>query len=532
MKSFRITGASVSIVNGDNPVYVRHFGFADRRRNIPVEGSTLFRIGSITKVFTASAVMQLAEQGKIDIDKPIRDYIPEFSVKTRFPDAKPITVRSILCHHAGLPCDNLSGYFTEDFEAFHSVIPFLRDSYAVCPPGRMFYYSNPGYESLGVLVARISGMRFHDYIDNVLLRGLGMSGSSIALTGERKLALSKPYRLGREQTEEMMKGIPEGGIHSTAADMALFMAAVMNRGKRLFTNAATLDAMLTPQYPGNAIDMSFVSGLGWFIGRPGLDDAGKVIWHDGGTPNFFSLVVCVPEHNLGITLLTNSATGAMMNHTLSVEILQPLLKESRGKSPPSSSGREPVDLSPDARRLSTGRFFTLSGIAVVFGSGGHLVAKLPSGSFRLLPHRDGWFGVLLMLFGFIPLKLKKLSMLRVGILDINGEKVFALEQLGFKGPQGMHFRPLAVPDSWKQRTGRYVCLSEKNPRLKSFELRHSRDGLSLLMKADKMGRVNLFLDVVNDSEAVTVGYGRFAGETVIASRDTVTVFGLEFTKAK
>lgn len=169
MKTYRVTGASISIVNGAEPAYIKHFGLADKKRNISVGDSTLFKIGSITKVFTASAVMQLAEQGKIDIDKPIKDYIPEFSVKSRFNGARPITVRDIVCHHSGLPCDNLSGYFTEDLRAFHSVIPYLHNAFTVCPPGEMFYYSNIGYELLGVLVNRISGLPFHDYVETMIL---------------------------------------------------------------------------------------------------------------------------------------------------------------------------------------------------------------------------------------------------------------------------------------------------------------------------------------------------------------------------
>jgi CubicO group peptidase (beta-lactamase class C family) len=531
MKVNRITGASISIVNDNKPVLLKHFGYADKKNAVPVTDSTLFRIGSITKLFTASAVMQLAEQDKIDIDKPLKEYIPEFSVRSRFPADKPITVRDILCHHSGLPCDNLNGYFSDNPEAFYSVLPFLQTASKVCPSGQMFYYSNLGYELLGVLVARIGGMPFHEYIDTVLLRRIGMNNSAIALSNERGKTLSKPYRMGKEQIEGMMRGIPEGGIHSTASDMALFMKSILTSEKNLFANSKSFEAMFIPQYPNNSMDMSFVNGLGWFIGKPGLDHGGKVIWHDGGTPNFFSLTVLIPERKLGLTLLTNSSTGALMNHTVSVKILQFLLKESHRTIVPQTQTKEPSDLSPDKMQTLTGRFFTLSGIAEVLLSGGHLLAKLPSGTFRLMPHRDDWFGVRLILFGFLPLKLKRLAMLRVGILEINGEKVFALEQLGFRSAQGRQFRQLHVSDGWKQRIGSYVCVNEKDPRLKSFRLQYTHDGLMLSSTVDKMGRLNLFLDVLNDFEAIIVGFGRYSGETICASRNTISLFGLEFKRA-
>jgi len=278
--------------------------------------------------------------------------------------------------------------------------------------------------------------------------------------------------------------------------------------------------------------MSFVNGLGWFIGNPGLDYAGKVVWHDGGTPNFFGLVVCIPERKLGITLLTNSSTGALMNHFLSVEILQLLLREDQGLVPPLDMGRIRSTIMPDKMQSVAERFFTLSGIAHVFVSGKHLIAALPSGRFRLMPCKDGWFNVILLLFGFLPLKLKKLAMIRVGILEIDGEKIFALEQLGFRSPQGKPFRPLRTSDAWKLRTGHFVCTDEKNPRLKSISLRSMPEGMAISISSDKTGRMNMFLDIANDSEAITVGYGRFGGETILATDDTITVLGLTFRNTK
>jgi CubicO group peptidase (beta-lactamase class C family) len=529
MKSARVTGASISIVNGDEPAIVRHFGYADKQSKKIVDDTTLFKIGSITKVFTASAVMQLSEKGLVDIDVPLIEYLPDFTVKSRFPEGKPITIRDILCHHSGLPCDNLAGYFTNNLESFHSAIPYLQNAYTVCPPGQRFYYSNLGYELLGMTVSRMSGMPFHKYMDG-LLANLGMKGSTIALSKKHRESLSKPYRMGKEQTEEMMKGVPEGGICSTASDMALFMNSILASAKGLFDNSSTLSTMQIPQYPQNAMDMSFVNGLGWFVGKPGLDYGGKVIWHDGGTPHFFSLVVLIPERRLGITILTNSSTGAPMNHRASVDILQLLLKEFHGIAAPAPY-KEPAQPLP-ANKLQglTGTFFTISGLCKVSVSGNHLVAKMPSGTFRLLPFSDRWFGLLFLLFGFFPLKIKKLSIIRVGVQAIDGEKVFALEHLGFRSAQGKYYRPLPVSQTWNARIGSYVCTSEKNPRLKSFKLRHTPYGLVLSSVVDKIGRLNLFLNPVNNSEAIIEGYGRYAGETIIASENSITLFGLEFEK--
>jgi CubicO group peptidase (beta-lactamase class C family) len=528
MKENHITGASVAIVNGTDSS-VNHFGYSDKANGINVGNSTLFKIGSITKVFTASAVMQLAEQGKINIDNPINEYIPEFSVKSRFESTRPITIRDILCHHSGLPCDNLSGYINDDPEAFHSAVPFLKNTYTVCPPGEIFYYSNLGYEILGVLISRISGMSYHKYIETVLLKKLEMETSAIVLSDEQKKLVSLPYRKDREQTEPVMKTVPEGGIYSTAGDMLVFMKSILGGGKGLFERSNTLDEMFVPQYPDNAIDMSFINGLGWFIGKPGLQYGGKEIWHDGGTPNFFSLLVLIPERQLGITLLTNSSSGAIMNHTVSVKILQTLLKETYKIEIPVSKEKDPAHLSLKEMEQLTGNYFTLSGIAAIAVSGKYLTAKLSSGKFRLQPQKDGWFGLIFMLFGILPLKLKQLAMIRLGIPQINGERILATEQLGFRSPQGKKYRELKISEAWKKRTGTYVC-KEINPHLKSVKLLCNKDGLSMLIETNKLGKLNPFLEIVNDNEAVTVGYGRYSGETVFASDNMLNVFGLEFRK--
>lgn len=530
IKTYKVTGASVSIVSDNEFVHVRNFGFSDLRNRIPVNDNTVFKIGSITKVFTASAVMQLVEKGKIDIDYPVKKYIPEFSVRSRYRSDDPITIRDILCHHSGLPCDNLKDYFAEDPYAFHSVIKYLQNAWLVYPPKKMFYYSNLGYELLGVLVSRVSGMPFHEYIESVLLKGCGMTSSGIILSDEQRKNLSLPYRKGKEQFERMMKGIPEGGIHSTSYDMGLFMKSIIEGAPGLFTENKTLVSMLMPQYPGNVSDMDIVNGLAWFIGKPGINYAGKVIWHDGGTPNFFSLIVIIPERRLGITLLTNSATGAIMNHKLSIEILQILLKERQGISPRQDKSKLIKNLPYDKAIKLTGSFFTTSGITTIDIKCNRLIAAMPTGKVLLHACDDGWFKLKLLLLGVIPLKMKTLSMLRIGIKEIDGEKVLALEQLGLKSLYGRLCRPINSTAFWEQKAGNYVCVNEAAPRLKTLQLRVDKEGIKLSAKTDKMGQLNMYLDIKNDFEAVTQGYGRYAGETITVSERGIMLFGLEFQK--
>lgn len=532
MKSFRITGASVAIVDGGNVIFSEGYGFADKANKIKVNSDTIFKIGSITKVFTASAIMQLAEQGKLDIDKPVNDYINNFSIKSRFSDIHPITIRDILCHHSGIPCDDLRNYFSADHEMFKSVTDFLQESYLVYPPGNAFYYSNLGVNLLGVIIEKVSGIPFHQYIDEKLLKGLNMSHSTIKLPVEKSNTISKPYNKGKEQVEGIMKYVPAGGIFSTANDMAKFMNSIIAGGKGLFENESILESMLDSQYPDNPFDFNMNNGLGWFIGKPGLDFAGKVIWHDGGTPNFFSLTVVIPERKIGVTLLTNSTTGALMNHQISVEILQLLLKEKYNILPSEIKMDIPKQQNPESIKKYIGKFITLSGIATVTQSGKKLKAVLPFGTFQLNSDTDDWFRLRLILLEFIPLKIKKLSRIRIGVKTIQNEKILVIEQLGFQTPIGREYRMLKATEHWKELTGEYICASEENPRIKKFRLCNSDDGIFISFSADKLGKLKLYLDIINDSEAVIFGYGRYAGETIFANNNRVQIFGLEFRNEK
>jgi len=528
--SHKVTGASIAILDGEHPVSVQHVGYADKKNKILVGENTLFRIGSITKVFTASAVMQLVEREKINIDEPLQHYLPEFRIKSRFSPEKPVTVRDILCHHSGLPCDHLKNYFTNDPEAFHSALPYLATSYLVHPPGEQFYYSNLGYELLGILIARISGIPYHRYVETRILEPLGMSHSRIILENNLRENLSKPYRKGKEESELMMRGIPEGGIHATATDMGCFMREILNGGTNLFQSAETLRSMFEVQYPDNPRDMDFTGGLGWFVGYPGLNYAGKVIWHDGGTPHFFSLLLMIPERKLGITLLTNSTTGAAMNHRVSVDILKRILQE--------NFDIKPTELQVHSSLLSNqapadhiaGKYFTLSGIAALSVKKNKVIARLSSGRFRLHPSEDGWFRLSLLLFGIIPLRLRQLAQLRLGVVDIADKKVLAIKQLGFRSPQGSEWHPLEVMKDWKARIGKYLCAEEPNPRVSTFTLTQDKNGLFLTIPADKTGKLQIYLDLINTSEALTLGYGRYAGETIFADHEDIMLFGLRYQK--
>ncbi len=533
MREYKITGAAAAVVDGQKTIWAKGFGFADLRQKIPASKDTIFKIGSITKVFTAMAIMQQEEAGLIDLDASLAQYLPDFSIKTRFADATPIKIRDILCHHAGLPCDNYKDFFSSDPSAFRSVLPFLREAYAAYPPGYMFAYSNLGYALLGVLIERLSGMAFHDYIKERILNPCGMAMSGIIPADSLDATKAKPYARHREETEPLMREIPPGGILSTASDMAIFLQVLNGGAAAIFKKRDTLTRMRQIQHPHNILDLNTNTGLGWFVGRAGLEHAGQVAWHDGGTPHYFSLLIHLPEQGLGIILLSNSSGGALLNHRTAPEALN-LLLAAKGIHPAPDDGRDTIIPAPAIADRVSGRYATLSGLVSITGDNGKLTLEMPSGRFRLQPCRDGWFIPKFLLFGRIPVHLKQLSLLRFGVIGTGADRFLALEQMGLRSAQGRPYDPPAIPEIWRRRCGRYACINDRQPRIKDFRLTCNKDGLFLKTAADKIGRLQVVLRPISETECLIEGLGRYAGETLAVQktgdREDIRLMGLLFGK--
>jgi len=159
-----VTGLSLSLVDDQQVVWAQGFGYADEANNIPATPETVYRVGSISELFTATAAMQLAEQGKIDIDRPLQTYLPEFSVKRRFTDPKPITLRHLMSHHAGLPTNVLKGMWSTTPAPFTTIVDVLQNEYTSYPPNVVWSFSNLGVTLVGHVIEKISGEAFATHL--------------------------------------------------------------------------------------------------------------------------------------------------------------------------------------------------------------------------------------------------------------------------------------------------------------------------------------------------------------------------------
>ena len=286
MKSKKVVGISIALVDNQETVWAEGFGFADKEKEVKATSQTIYRIGSVSKLFTALSVMQLTEQGKINIDNPVRTYIPDFKIKSRFDKPGIITTRGLLTHHSGIPSSMNYKFFSDNPFPIDSIVELLNEEYTCTQPNTIWSYSNPAYTLLGVLTEKVSGEKFKDYTQNHLFQPMNMKNSSFVLTKDMEKFYAKGYTNGKEFNEPYISQYPAGTVHSNVLDMANFIKMICNNGSfngKQIIKEETLNEMLTQQNKDCILDDKFIMGLCWMMDSNIWNYAGKRVGHGGDT---------------------------------------------------------------------------------------------------------------------------------------------------------------------------------------------------------------------------------------------------------
>lgn len=530
MKSNNITGLSIALVDDQRIVWAESFGYADKADNIPATPQTVYAVGSISKLFTATAAMQLAEQGKLDIDKPLQTYLPEFSMKSRFPDAGPITPRTIMTHHSGLPSDLRKGMWSKNPEPFTSVVDRIKDEYVAYPPNFIFSYSNLGVTLLGHAIQNASNRDFVTYMDEALLRPMNMTLSGFSARPDMKRFLAKGYRKGKETGEALTpdRDLPAGALLSNVLDLSRFMRMVFAQGmsgEHRILRSETLAEMLRPQNADVPLDLDIRNGLGWMLGESAsfsINDAGMVADHGGGIPGFRSELMILPEQKLGVVILSNSESAGNTVVNLAVRTLKLAFEAKTGiqqhevKKPVRVESKLPVQ----DMQAYEGWYATIAGPVKITLSSGKLETEVMGKNMRLVPLADGGLGLRYKFLGLIPVSLGDLEYLSISRASVAGHDIIKAHSIGQREfVLGEKIKPVPVPQKWLQRAGEYEIT---NPGEDLFipdqhRLRYA-DGLLLLDYFDPTAEstVSFALLPVSDTDAVIYGLGRNMGETIRA----------------
>ncbi|HUF04407.1 MAG TPA: serine hydrolase [Aridibacter sp.] len=302
-----IAGATVSVVKDGEVIFAKGFGYADVKARKPVDAEmTLFRPGSISKLFTWTAVMQLHEQGRLDLDKDVNEYL-DFKIPEAF--GKPITMKHILSHTPGFEEAVKDLFKTQAGDLNLGEYLKTHIPNRIFPPGTVPAYSNYATALAGYIVERISGRPFNDYIAENIFRPLGMDRSTFVQPLPEEIAgdMSNGYRLGSD--EELVKfevvvPFPAGSVTSSATDMAKFMLAHLNGGQYgegRILKPETTELMHTRLFGLDEKANAMAHGF-YEESRNGL----RIIGHGGDTIAFHSDLHLIPEKNLGFFISYNS----------------------------------------------------------------------------------------------------------------------------------------------------------------------------------------------------------------------------------
>lgn len=459
MEDADITGLSIALVDDQQVVWAQGFGFADKAANIRATADTTYHLGSIAKVFTATAAMQLAEQGKLDIDQPLQKYLPDFSIKSRYGDTRGITPRNIMTHHSGLPGYWVRGMSDRHPAHFEEQVSAVRGEYVAAPPGTVFAYSNLGVSLLGAAIGEVGGDCFAGYMNRYLLQPLGMTRSEFAAR-----IPGKAYREGKEVEAIPLRDLPSSSLLSSAGDMTHFMQMLFADGKydgRQILNPDSLREMFRVQNANVPLDFDFRMGLGWMLSGVDVPGADTVANHGGTTLNYHAMLAVLPEHKLGVVVLTNSANAQAAVDRVTEETLRLALEAKRGIAQPQKEFVESklVPLSRDDLREYAGYFETPIGLVKVEDRDGELIARLMGFDFELVKHETGEFGVRLKLLGFIPVANRQMKEMSLSLHRIGGREVLAYSRDGKSMLVGEKLHPQPLPDYLNEYAGEYEIVN-------------------------------------------------------------------------
>src|SRR6516225_2107801 len=302
-----IAGAVVLVVKDGRVLFAKGYGYSDVDKKTPVTvDATLFRPGSISKLFTWTAVMQLVEQGKLDLDKDINAYL-DFKIPATEP--QPITLRHILTHRPGFE-EQIKDLFGKEGAPFATLKDHLMEHMPerIFPAGTTPAYSNYGASLAGYIVERVSGRAFNDYAAERIFRPLGMTRSTFVqpLPADLKPLMSSGYTEGSGKAKpfELIEEAPAGGLSATAADLSRFMLAHLQDG--MLDNVRILRPETARQMHARQSGLSpSLNGmcLGFYEeSRNGL----RIIGHGGDTVYFHSDMHLIPEAGIGFFVSYNS----------------------------------------------------------------------------------------------------------------------------------------------------------------------------------------------------------------------------------
>ncbi len=300
-----IPGVFVTVVSEDGVIYQNGFGYSDKSKYSRVDEKTLFELGSVSKSFTGLALLKLEAEEEVRLTEPVSTYIP--SIQFTYNGEKiVVTIADFLSHRSGLPFSTIATIPETDSEnALVQTVDNLNNIALAYPPGEKYEYATINYDVLGLVIQKVSGVSYEEYVRTNIFEPLSLNETFIGVTNGQTAEKSKGYKLAFGQAKEFSSPVfagnnPAGYIISSGNDLTKWLTFQLG-----LSNTDYLDSSIIAS--SRQINVSDKDGLnyaaGWFV-----FDQGERIYHGGNNPNFSSFVQFYPEKGIGVGVLTNLNT--------------------------------------------------------------------------------------------------------------------------------------------------------------------------------------------------------------------------------
>jgi CubicO group peptidase (beta-lactamase class C family) len=540
-KANQIKGVSIAIVEKGEIVYATGYGLEDMGNQIPASAASIYRIGSITKSFTALSILQLQEKGLLHIDSSIQNYLPEFELAGSNNQSSALPLRAIMSHTAGLPGDLMNGFFTEEPPASAWTLAQLKQIKPSYPVNYCHAYSNLGFELLGAVIQRTGELTYEDYLIENIFNPLHLTSTFVY--PEEGMRTPFSYNGKKEVLEPPIRDAAAGLIHSNVLDMANYLMMYLNQGRfqeNTLVSAASIAQMQTNQLQQIVLNDGADYGLGlyskdFYYKTPTDSIAVKVVGHGGDTYTFHADMKFIPELGIGVVILTNTVGGQRIN--AGEKLLSLYLKSKYdAKLKPI-----PVEAPKVTYRTPKPGHYILTNL--VFEIQNTEKFKIKQGPALIVAtHQEaGYYTLTARLFGLIPLPIKNQavffeelnSKLYVRSLDLKTKKSAFI---------GQEIHPEPISQAWEQAYGKYTITN-------AFACRNCQDiditfddavlevgeqngYLKFSMKnAGQMINFVYYANCTEDKVALTLGIGRNNGETFrILENGNIYYSGFEFKR--
>lgn len=305
-----IPGLSLVIIDGDEPVYMKGFGYADGEKQIPVTPDTLFELASVSKAFTALAVLKCEAEGLLNLDAPVSRYLPWFYALHEGEKYK-ITIRQLLHQTSGIPTRSISDIPVSDRkDALEQTVRGFIGIELDTKPGETYQYATINYDILGAVIEAVTGMTYEDYMHKHILEPIGMTHTRVGVTdfepGEAGKRMAAGHKISFFQAREYQAPVfrgntPAGYIISNGKDMVQWLKLQMGTVQNEFTPLVEKSRQRDQTVPPN-VNTLVSYAMGWMVT---LDGSGLIL-HGGLNPNFTSQVIFNPKDKKGVVVMANS----------------------------------------------------------------------------------------------------------------------------------------------------------------------------------------------------------------------------------